>query len=188
MAFGNPYMPNNYYQNSMNPSYPQQSLMAPYNGYLQFQQPIQQNNIPIQPNSQSFSQNVQNENRPLIKGWGVSSEEEAKHASIDLDGSIYIFPDLQNRKIYTKQINTSDYSPIFNVYELIAQSVPNQTTIDLSGYVPKSDFKQLNLAYSQLSNIVNELTQRVNNLSNMQSENQTIPNVDSNSSAKNKRS
>ena len=40
-----------------------------------------------------------------LKGRPVSSYEEARVAQIDLDGSIAIFPDLGNKRIYTKRIN-----------------------------------------------------------------------------------
>lgn len=40
-----------------------------------------------------------------IKGRPVSSIEEARAISIDFDGSVFYFPDLANRRIYTKQIN-----------------------------------------------------------------------------------
>ena len=40
-----------------------------------------------------------------IKGRPVSSIEEVKATSIDFDGSVFFFPDLANKKIYTKQIN-----------------------------------------------------------------------------------
>ena len=41
----------------------------------------------------------------FIKGRPVSSFEEARVAQIDLDGSIFLFPDLGNKRIYTKRIN-----------------------------------------------------------------------------------
>ena len=41
----------------------------------------------------------------FIKGRPVSSFEEARVAQIDLDGSVFFFPDLGNKKIYTKKIN-----------------------------------------------------------------------------------
>lgn len=52
-----------------------------------------------------------------IKGRPVSSIEEVKATSIDFDGSVFFFPDLANKKIYTKQINLDGTSTL-NVYEL----------------------------------------------------------------------
>lgn len=52
-----------------------------------------------------------------IKGRPVVSIDEARASQIDLDGSLYVFPDLGNKKIYTKQINM-DGTATFNVFEL----------------------------------------------------------------------
>jgi len=38
----------------------------------------------------------------FIKGRPVVSIDEARTSQIDLDGSLYVFPDLGNKKIYTK--------------------------------------------------------------------------------------
>ena len=40
-----------------------------------------------------------------LKGRMVTSLEEARATSIDFDGSVFYFPDLANKRIYTKQIN-----------------------------------------------------------------------------------
>lgn len=61
-----------------------------------------------------------------IKGRPVSSIEEVKAASIDFDGSIFFFPDLANKKIYTKQINLDGTSTL-HVYELKNEPVVNST-------------------------------------------------------------
>ena len=73
---------------------------------------------PQQPTYQSYLMN-----RPVyqaalgLKGRPVASIEEARASIIDFDGSIFYFPDLANKRIYTKQINM-DGSAILNVYEL----------------------------------------------------------------------
>jgi hypothetical protein len=54
-----------------------------------------------------------------IKGRPVVSIDEARASQIDLDGSLYVFPDLGNKKIYTKQINL-DGTATFNIFELAA--------------------------------------------------------------------
>lgn len=41
----------------------------------------------------------------MLKGRPVSSIDEARASTIDFDGSIFYFPDLANKRIYTKQIN-----------------------------------------------------------------------------------
>lgn len=52
-----------------------------------------------------------------IKGRPVVSIDEARASQIDLDGSLYVFPDLGNKRIYTKQINM-DGTATFNIFEL----------------------------------------------------------------------
>ena len=52
-----------------------------------------------------------------LKGRLVSSLEEARATSIDFDGSIFYFPDLANKRIYTKHINI-DGTATLNSYEL----------------------------------------------------------------------
>ena len=47
----------------------------------------------------------------------VSSVEEVRAYPIEFDGSIFYFPDIANKKIYTKQINM-DGTMTLNVYEL----------------------------------------------------------------------
>lgn len=52
-----------------------------------------------------------------LKGRPVASLDEARAAAIDFDGSIFFFPDLANKKIYTKQINL-DGTMSLNIYEM----------------------------------------------------------------------
>ena len=52
-----------------------------------------------------------------LKGRLVSSLEEARATSIDFDGSVFYFPDLANKRIYTKQINI-DGTATLTMYEL----------------------------------------------------------------------
>jgi hypothetical protein len=53
----------------------------------------------------------------VIKGRPVSSFEEARVAQVDLDGSVSFFPDLGNKKIYTKRIN-ADGTAAIHTYSL----------------------------------------------------------------------
>ena len=83
----------------------------------------------MQPQYQRMIQQQQTEAAPIapsmlpqgnyIKGRPVVSIDEARASQIDLDGSLYVFPDLGNKKIYTKQINM-DGTAAFNVFELSA--------------------------------------------------------------------
>ena len=81
-----------------------------------------------------------------IKGRPVASIEEARATSIDFDGSIFYFPDLANRKIYTKQINM-DGTASLNVYEL--KEIPTAIETDISNYITRAEFEK---AIAQLKN------------------------------------
>ena len=63
-----------------------------------------------------------------IKGRPVASIEEARASIIDFDGSIFYFPDLANKRIYTKQINM-DGTVILNVYELKTAPIEHENFI-----------------------------------------------------------
>jgi hypothetical protein len=62
----------------------------------------------------------------------VSSVEEVKASPIDFDGSVFYFPDIANKKIYTKSINL-DGTVAINVYEL--KTLTDQSMI--SSYVTR---------------------------------------------------
>ena len=72
----------------------------------------------------------------MIKGRPVASIDEVKAAQIDFDGSLFIFPDIANKKIYTKQINL-DGTASLNTYELEVAKV--EVAKD---YVTKEEFNQ----------------------------------------------
>ena len=66
-----------------------------------------------------------------LKGRLVSSLEEARATSIDFDGTVFYFPDLANKRIYTKQINMDGTASLY-VYELRETPIENEA----SGFVP----------------------------------------------------
>ena len=78
----------------------------------------------------------------VLKGYPVSSIDEARAANIDFDGSITFFPDLNNKKIYTKQIQM-DGSLAFNVYELNDIVIPPKEEINQIKYVTRDEFNEL---------------------------------------------
>ena len=82
-----------------------------------------------------MQQSVQQYN---LKGRPVSSLEEARAAQIDFDGSIFIFPDIANKKIYTKQINL-DGTATLNAYSLDQVAPPVQP----QSYVTKEEFDSI---------------------------------------------
>lgn len=88
-----------------------------------------------------------------LKGRLVSSLEEARATSIDFDGSVFYFPDLANKLIYTKQINI-DGTATMNVYEL--KEMPKEATLANSfsteQFVTKDEFER---ALSQLKQDLN---------------------------------
>ena len=82
---------------------------------------------------------------PGLKGYPVSSLEEARAAVVDFDGSIFIFPDIVNKRIYTKHINM-DGTATLNMYELTALPPPTAEVL----YVTKDDF---NSAIGEIKNM-----------------------------------
>ena len=60
-----------------------------------------------------------------LKGRPVSSIDEARASSVDFDGTVFYFPDLANKCIYTKQINLDGTATLLR-YELKEIPVPAQ--------------------------------------------------------------
>ena len=86
-----------------------------------------------------------------LKGRPVSSLEEARASSIDFDGSVFYFPDLANRRIYTKQINMVGTATL-NMYEL--KEIPVPTTSNIGNYVTREEFEEaLNKLQDSLKSI-----------------------------------
>ena len=103
-----------------------------------------QQNVPYYQQSQSgLRQPVSQVNYqpPYLKGRLVSSLEEAKAASIDFDGSIFYFPDLANRRIYTKQINL-DGTATLNMYEIKEIPMVNNDIVNVEMYITREEFEQ----------------------------------------------
>ena len=72
-----------------------------------------------------------------LKGRPVSSLEEARATIIDFDGSIFIFPDMANKKIYTKQIDLNG-----NVKLEEYDWVPIEKTAAVGDFVTKQEFEE----------------------------------------------
>lgn len=116
----------------MLPKYPQQ-IQNPYYtpsyprlGQLEVQQPYTPQYEMLATNSQPS----------YIKGRPVVSMEEARAAQIDLDGSLFVFTDIGNHKIYTKQINL-DGIAVLKTYTLV-EDTPTDNT-----YVTKTEFEKV---------------------------------------------
>ena len=101
-------------------------MFSNYNYYPQ--QTPSQISQPANTFSQSFRQAP-----PQIglKGRLVSSLEEARATSIDFDGSVFYFPDLANKRIYTKQINADGTASLL-MYELKELPVDKEQVVSIS--------------------------------------------------------
>jgi hypothetical protein len=75
-----------------------------------------------------MNMSMNNNNTNYLKGRPVVSMEEARAAQIDLDGSMFIFTDVGNKKIYTKQINL-DGTATLNTYSLVEDTNPSESFI-----------------------------------------------------------
>lgn len=92
-----------------------------------------------------------------LKGRPVSSLEEARAAAIDFDGSVFFFPDLANKRIYTKQINL-DGTASMNMYEY--KEVPTEA-FNSSNFVTRQEFDEtLNDIKGALNMIAQQIQQQ----------------------------
>ena len=75
-----------------------------------------------------------------LRGRPVSSFEEARAMTIDFDGSTFFFPDLANKRIYTKQINMDGTASLF-VYEL--REKPVETAVPTGDFITREEFEKV---------------------------------------------
>ena len=102
-----------------------------YTNYNYYPQQTQQQVRPVMTQS-PYQTYMQPGQLPMsLKGRLVSSLEEARASSIDFDGSVFYFPDLANKRIYTKQINIDGTASLY-VYELREMPVQKED----SSFVP----------------------------------------------------
>ena len=111
-------------------------------------------NYPYQQQPQQFYRPPQQiqynwNQQPIPQVRPVSSIEEVKASQIDFDGSVFYFPDVANKKIYTKSINM-DGTVNISMYEL-SQIKANQS-MDSSCYITREEFEQvINKMYQEMS-------------------------------------
>lgn len=133
-------------QNRMN------QLEAQYNNMFP-QQYMQQ---PMQMQQQMQVPQYQQQNVQTLKGRPVSNIDEAKASMIDLDGSLFVFPDVANGCIYTKQIML-DGTAEFKTYRIVGEQKPKQANNE---YVLRSEFQEqlqcINAELKRLRGIENE--------------------------------
>ena len=115
-------------QQLQNSPYYQYPYNQQYQRLAQMEQQAQAN--PQQYGMSSMVSQSQN----YIKGRPVVSMEEARAAQIDLDGSLFVFTDIGNKKIYTKQINL-DGTATLNTYSLVENVAPTES------YVTKTELE-----------------------------------------------
>ena len=72
-----------------------------------------------------------------LKGRPVSSLDEARASTIDFDGTVFYFPDLANKRIYTKQINLDGTASLL-MYEL--KEIPAAIT-ESTGFITREEFE-----------------------------------------------
>ncbi len=130
--------------NYNNPNYLQQpQLMNGMMGQSQLQFPYGSNNMLLS----NTPYNNYMGNRPIdsqdllsnqfLKCRPVSSKDEARAFQIDLDGSLWVFTDLGNGKIYTKQVN-NDGTAAFKTYVFTEDQNPFSST----EYVTREEFNK----------------------------------------------
>lgn len=96
-------------------------MNTPYDNYMGRQN--MQQNLPIQ----------------YLRCRPVASKEEARACQIDLDGSLWVFTDVGNNKIYTKQIN-NDGTATFKTYVFTEE---NDNQYNPSEYVTKEELNKV---------------------------------------------
>lgn len=128
----------------------QQQPYYQYGGYNNVQYPSR----PIQMEPQNMQPPAYiTPNTNYLKGRPVVSLEEARASQIDLDGSLHIFTDIGNKKIYTKQINL-DGTATLNTYALV-----EEVAAAAPEYVTRAEFNEV-LAQIK-STLLNKVEEKV---------------------------
>lgn len=128
-------------------NYNNPNLQTPINGMMgqsQIQNPYGNNNMLLNntPYDNYMGNRIGSQNllsNQFLKCRPVSSKEEARAYQIDLDGSLWVFTDVGNDKIYTKQVN-NDGTATFKTYCFAKDENP----YDIGGeYVTKEEFNRV---------------------------------------------
>lgn len=101
------------------------------------------NYYPPRQQQQMQPQQPQQQIPPFLKGRPVSSLEEVRAIPIDFDGSIFYFPDIANRRIYTKQINL-DGTALINMYEFKPIPVAQEpiSNVNTDSFITREEFDE----------------------------------------------
>ena len=131
-------------------NYPYQYMQPTQNRLNQMEQQFPQ----FSPNyAQPYQQPYQQPN--ALKGRPVTSYDEAKASMIDLDGSVFVFPDFGNGKIYTKQINL-DGTATINTYT-IDQDIKSSQGIAGSSKSEPNSLDLINNLQKQIDTLKDEI-------------------------------
>lgn len=116
-------------------------MYSNYNYYPQQPQQVTQQ----QPVYQPLSYLRQAPPQAGLKGRLVASLEEARATSIDFDGSVFYFPDLANRRIYTKQINMDGTASlcVYELREMPVQREESGSVPSVEKFVTREEFEQV---------------------------------------------
>lgn len=81
----------------------------------------------------------------------MTSIDEVRAMPVDFDGSVFFFPDLANKRIYTKQINMDGTASLF-MYELKEIPVESpQMLANTDNFITRNEFEQ---ALEQIRNLI----------------------------------
>ena len=94
-----------------------------------------------QPQNSYSRQPASTSSQMMLKGRPVSSVDEVRATVVDFDGSVFYFPDIANKRIYTKQIGM-DGSAILCMYEL-KELPPAETPMIPSNFVTREEFESV---------------------------------------------
>ena len=127
------------------------------NPYAAQMQRLQQMEQQFPQFAQSYPQNPQSYPQ-LLKGNPVTSIEEARASRIDLDGSLFVFPDVTNKKIYTKQINLDGTASLITY---VQETPSNEQEVGVNSFLTKEDIISLEEQIKALNSNMSELKERV---------------------------
>lgn len=156
------------YNNLIQPNKP----YNPYgpNGYLNPFAGLQGIYPQTQPLSQPMQQPIQTQQQAGFNIIPVANADEAKAVQTPFDGSILILPNINNGKIYTKQLNMNTGSAIFNEYSIstpiaTTQQQPNNiktVTTPEPAYATQKDLNDLRAELLEQINTLNDMKQVAN--------------------------
>lgn len=86
-----------------------------------------------------------------LQGYPVPDERTAREAQVNTNGTISVFPDIQNGKIYTKQLDMNTFNPIFKTYQLVQEQSSS------TNYVSMEDYQKLYQYVVELERKIEEI-------------------------------